>query len=202
MQAVEAIHEQYGWIVDYEDPPYQSQFDLVDDTDPAWKKNHPDDHAVRVAGGFFQSHFPEPSTISSGDAKLQILQKLVDDYNASANPGKFAVRKSSCSSSSLASPTVSASPSVPIFSSSQSGKDLSLCSEASARYSIIGISRKDSAGRNHPVQPLLDIPINIPLQTRDATATFRLLADTISAASGVKVYLSTIGLSSDPLQDA
>jgi hypothetical protein len=29
-QAVEAISQEYGWTIDYEDPPYHSPFDLVD----------------------------------------------------------------------------------------------------------------------------------------------------------------------------
>ena len=94
MQAVEAISQEYGWIVDFEDPLYQSHFDLVDDTDPKWRASHPNEKgATRVSGGLFQSSFPEPSSISSGDAEEQVLQKLVADYNSSGNPGKFSVRK-------------------------------------------------------------------------------------------------------------
>jgi hypothetical protein len=41
MQAIEAISQEYGWTVDFEDPPYRSHFDLVDDTDSAWRANYP-----------------------------------------------------------------------------------------------------------------------------------------------------------------
>jgi len=59
-QAVVAIRREYGLIVAYEDPPYDSQ-DLVDDTDPGWRVAHPDAKGVtRVAGGlrfgFLQEH--------------------------------------------------------------------------------------------------------------------------------------------------
>jgi len=94
MQGVEAISQEYGWIVDFEDPLYQSHFDLVDDTDPEWRASHPNEKgATRVSGGLFQSSFPEPSSIPSGNAEEQVLQKLVADYNSSGNPGKFSVRK-------------------------------------------------------------------------------------------------------------
>jgi len=94
MQAVEAISQEYGWIVDFEDPLYQSHFDLVDATDPEWRASHPNEKgATRVSGGLFQSSFPEPSSIPSGNAEEQVLQKLVADYNSSGNPGKFSVRK-------------------------------------------------------------------------------------------------------------
>lgn len=167
-QAIEAISQEYGWTVDFEDPPYRSHFDLVDNTDPTWRANHPNGKgATRVSGGLFQSNFPEPSTISSNNAEEQVLQKLVSDYNASGNPGKFVVRK-----------------------------------EAEGRYAVVGVSRRDDAGRDEEVDVLLDTAITIPVQERDAKATLRLMVDTLSATSGVKVYLGTIGLSSDPLQEA
>jgi hypothetical protein len=163
-QAVEAISQEYGWIVDYEDPPYHSQFDLVDDTDPTWRANHPNAKGVvRVSGGLFQSSFPEPS---SGNTEEQVLEKLVADFNSSGNPGKFAVRE-----------------------------------ETDGRYAVIGISRRDATGKDEPVNALLDTPITIPVQQRDATATLQLIVDTLAATSGVKVKLGTIGLSSNPLQE-
>jgi hypothetical protein len=168
MQAVEAISQEYGWIVDFEDPLYQSHFDLVDATDPKWRASHPNEKgATRVSGGLFQSSFPEPSSISSGDAEEQVLQKLVADYNSSGNPGKFVVRK-----------------------------------EAEGRYAVIGASRKDENGRDEAVTALLDTAISIPVQQRDATATLQLIVDSLAANSGVKVNLGTIGLSSDPLEEA
>lgn len=164
-QAVEAISQEYGWTVDYEDPPYHSQFDLVDDTDPTWRANHPNAKGVvRVSGGLFRSSFPEPS---SGNTEEQVLEKLVADYNSSGNPGKFAVRE-----------------------------------ETDGRYAVIGVSRRDESGKDEPVNALLDTPITIPVQQRDATATLQLIVDTLASASGVKVKLGTIGLSSDPLQEA
>lgn len=168
MQAIEAISQDYGWIVDFEDPLYQSHFDLVDATDPKWRASHPNGKgATRVSGGLFQSSFPEPSSVTSDNAEEQVLQKLVADYNASGNPGKFVVRK-----------------------------------ETDGRYAVIGVSRKDETGKDETVNALLDTPISIPVQQRDATATLQLIVDTLTANSGVKIYLGTIGLSSDPLQDA
>lgn len=164
-QALEAISQEYGWIIDYEDPPYHSPFDLVDDTGPRWRASHPNAKGVvRVSGGLFQSSFPEPSSESTEE---QVLEKLVADYNSSGNPGKFVVRK-----------------------------------ETDGRYAVIGVSRRDEAGRDQAVNALLDTPITIPVQQRDARATLHLIVDTLSATSGVNVKLGTIGLSSDPLQEA
>jgi len=165
MQAIATISQEYGWIVDFEDPPYRSHFDLVDDTNSTWRANHPNAKGVtRVSGGPFQSNFPDPSTISD-NATEQVLQKLVSDYNSSGNPGKFVVRK-----------------------------------EAEARYAVIGVSRRDDAGRDESVGVVLDTAISIPVQQRTARATLQLIVDTLSAKAGVTVYLGTIGLSSDPLE--
>lgn len=168
MQAVEAISQEYGWLADYEDPPYVSHFDLVDDTDPKWRASHPNGKAVtRVSGGLFQTSLPEPSSIASGDAAEQVLQALVTGYNSSGNPGKFAVRK-----------------------------------QAGGRYTVVGTARKDENGQDESVNAILDTPITIPVQQRDAEETLQLILDTLTAKSGIKVCLGTVGLSSNPLQDA
>ena len=168
MQAVEGLGEDYGWIVDFEDPLYCSRFDLVDSTDPEWRASHPKEKgALRVSGGLFESSFPEPSSFSDANAEEQVLQKLVSDYNSSGNPGKFVVRK-----------------------------------ESDGRYAVIGVARKDETGKDETVGALLDTAISFPVQRRDARATLQLVVDTLTANSGVKVRLGTIGLSSDPLQQA
>jgi hypothetical protein len=96
-QAIAAVGAEYGWVVDFEDPPYFSKFDLVDDTDPAWRASHPDAKAVtRIAGGAFRSDFPEPSHTDGRYADEDAtLQKIVSDYNTSGNPGQFVLRKES-----------------------------------------------------------------------------------------------------------
>ena len=161
MQAVEAIGQEYGWLVDYEDPPYVSHFDLVDDTDPNWRASHPNGKAVtRVSGGLFQTSLPEPSSIASGDAAEQVLQALVAGYNSSGNPGKFAVRK-----------------------------------QAGGRYTVVGTARKDENGQDESVNAILDTPIAIPVQQRDAEETLQLILDTLTAKSASRF---TLGLSACP----
>ncbi len=92
-QAITAIRQEYGWIVDYEDPPYESN-ELVDDTDPNWRKAHPEANGVtRVAGGLFTTTFTSGSDMSSGSPdEKRILDKVVADYEASANPGRFMLK--------------------------------------------------------------------------------------------------------------
>jgi hypothetical protein len=93
-QAIEAVQLKYGWIVDYEDPPYGA-YDVVDDTDPEWRKDHPNGMTVtRPAGGTLTSTFRLGTDMSLGSAdEERILDQIVSDYAESSNPGRFAVKK-------------------------------------------------------------------------------------------------------------
>ncbi len=74
--------------------------------------------------------------------------------------------------------------------------------QAEGRYAVIGVSRRDDSGKNQSINAPLDTAISIPVQQRDARATLQLIVDSVTANSGVKVYLGMTGLSSDPLQDS
>lgn len=90
-QAITGVREEYGWVVDYEDPPYQGSVDLVPD---ASISRHPVGKVFMVpAGGAFRSTYPEtPDMWGSTRGELRVLDKIVSDYNATQNPGKFVVR--------------------------------------------------------------------------------------------------------------
>ena len=93
-QAIRAIRQQYGWIVDYEDPPYGPS-DLVDDTDPRWRKAHPDAKGVtRVAGGAFRAELTLADDMSSGsNGEKFLLHDLITQYHRSGNRGRFELRR-------------------------------------------------------------------------------------------------------------
>jgi hypothetical protein len=96
LQAVTAVRKEYGWIVNYEDPRYFSSFELLDATDPDFRKSNPSEKGlIGIAGGSFQSIFQEPANVTSPSLSEEeaVLKKIVSDYNASGNPGKFAVRR-------------------------------------------------------------------------------------------------------------
>lgn len=157
-QAINAISEEYGWPIDYEDPPYIGGAELVDSGDPQWLAAHPSPYGHPKsrwipAGGFFQSEFPEsPTTRISPLEEEAVLRKIVADYNQTGNPGKFTVRK-----------------------------------EAEGRFAVVGEYVKNEAGQNVPVVPVLDTLISIPAGTRSATETVDLILSNVSSATGVKV---------------
>jgi hypothetical protein len=95
-QAICAIREEYGWKVNWEAAPLNSQFDLVDDTGPRWRAAHPGVKGVtRPAGGGFVSSFAEPKNSLDPSAERELLTKVIQDYNATDNPGKFDLRQDS-----------------------------------------------------------------------------------------------------------
>lgn len=167
-QAITALSQEYGWAIDYEDPPYSSQADVVDSGDPQWRAAHPSDYPYPAnrwipAGGFFQSEYPEtPTTRVSPLEEEGVLRKLVADYNHSGNPGKFTVRK-----------------------------------ETDSRFAVVGEYIRNDAGQDVRIAPLLDTPLSIPVQTRSVYQTLDLILTKVSSATGSKVGLCTGGMNPD-----
>ncbi len=92
-QVVEGMRQTYGLLIDYEEPPYFSSYDVVDGTNPIWRAKHPNAKPyLGMSGGAFTSDFPEivPARLDTS-AKIA-LEKIAADYNQSNNPGRFAVR--------------------------------------------------------------------------------------------------------------
>jgi hypothetical protein len=91
-QVVEGISQTYGLLIDYEEPPFFSSYD-VDITNRAWRAKHPNAKPyLGMSGGGFTSDFPEivPARLDTS-AKIA-LEKITADYNRSNNPGRFTVR--------------------------------------------------------------------------------------------------------------
>ena len=147
--AARAVSNEYGWAVDYEDPPYCSRFELVDDTDPRWRKAHPNEQgSIGVAGGAFHTQFP---VAASTAAEERVLDKVVSDYNRSGNPGRFIVRN-----------------------------------EGDGRFAVVGARVEDDYGREKAVSPVLDTPVTIHIEKRNAYLTLKAILNAVSAETHVK----------------
>lgn len=91
LQAVTAVREEYGWVVDYEDPPYSGTFDLTPDASISRQGKRV---FMVPSGGAFSSTYAEaPDMWSSTGEQFQVLEKILSDYNATRNPGKFVLRE-------------------------------------------------------------------------------------------------------------
>lgn len=89
-QALDAVRLEYGWQISWEEAPCFSHFDLVDATAPKWRAAHPGEKgATRSAGGLFTGTFAEPKEASDSGAKRLALAKMIEEYNATENPGRY-----------------------------------------------------------------------------------------------------------------
>lgn len=79
LQALDALQQKFGWIVDYEDARYVSHLDYVDVPGDTSRPQLP-------AGGSFSVD------ISAKAPEAESLHHVVDAYNQSKNPGRFEVR--------------------------------------------------------------------------------------------------------------
>jgi hypothetical protein len=155
-QAVTALSEEFGWAIDFEDPPYYSKYDLVDDTDPQWQAAHPHAKGVTViSGDTFQTQFVKtPDTETSRAEAERVLNSVVSDYNASGNPGRFSVKN-----------------------------------EGDGRFAVVGTYVKDDNGQDRAMTPILDTPISIKAETRDANSTIELILNALTVKSRTEVAL-------------
>jgi hypothetical protein len=69
---LQAVLQEYGWAIDYEDSPYQSSLEVVDATAPSWKASHPNGPwAFTIRGGEFRTGYSEPAEIVGAGVKDQ-----------------------------------------------------------------------------------------------------------------------------------
>jgi hypothetical protein len=80
LQILDALQQKYGWVVDYEDPQYVSQMDLIDAPGGS--------HSRLPGGGSFSVEFP-----AGAPQEEKILHLVVESYNRSKNPGRFELRR-------------------------------------------------------------------------------------------------------------
>ena len=75
-QALDALQQKYGWQVDYEDPQYISELDVVGD--PVHQTRTPN-------GGAFDVDFTIGPSATPDEEKT--LSAIIDSYNQSKNTG-------------------------------------------------------------------------------------------------------------------
>ncbi len=89
-QATTALAQQFGWVIDYEDPVYPESAS-IDIAVSSWKATHPGQKGLLVpAGGSFKAEIERIRGELAKD-ELSALRQLTGDYNLSRNPGTFEV---------------------------------------------------------------------------------------------------------------
>jgi hypothetical protein len=157
-QVVAMLAEEYDLMVDFEEPPYYSDSDLVDVTPANVRAAHPEMAPVRGMIGRFQMVFNESAAQATALAQREsVVRKVASDYNASGAAGRFEVR----------------------------------CSPA-GRLAIIGNRMKNASGSEQPVVPVLDTPISVRVETRDAYTTVEVIVTALNEQSGIKVFAGLV----------
>ena len=61
--------------------------------------------------------------------------------------------------------------------------------EGDGRFAIVGTSVEDENGQDKTISPILDTPISIPQETRDANTTIEIILNALTVKSRTKVAL-------------
>ena len=92
--ALNSLEREYGWVIDYEDPIYDTARESATVHNAQWEAIHPGTMSRVPAGGTFTTSYSEDSNNRISPAsRAPILKQLVRDYNASNNPGRFEVHQ-------------------------------------------------------------------------------------------------------------
>jgi hypothetical protein len=98
--AILALNEEYGWSINYEDAPTVNPSDLVDDN-AEFHLSHPGFHA-KLLDGYSPKAKPFHSTFKEIDKRHAdkdiAIGKVIQDYNESNNPGKYALIRTALNS--------------------------------------------------------------------------------------------------------
>ena len=94
-EAIIQINEEYGWTVSYEDAPTVNAAEIVDDN-AEFRRSRPGFHP-ELQDGYSPNGQPFQSTFNEinehrADEEI-VLEKLLLDYNASTNPGRYNLRR-------------------------------------------------------------------------------------------------------------
>ena len=90
IEALRRLEDMYGWQMTYEDPPYESEKDLVDLSDANFIREHQGRRLIgpRSAPFDFRFSIPLDGTTPDQDA---VLQDLIRAHGTSGNAGIFAI---------------------------------------------------------------------------------------------------------------
>jgi hypothetical protein len=187
-QALTALQQKYGWLVNYEDPQYVSKLDSTSVKGPDGERRLP-------SGGEFTVELGPASTPAVPPDEQKTLQLLVDSYNKSSNPGRFELREEA---PIVKDPAINDQAGKDQSSKDQPRKDQpgkDSANKAPLRiFSVVGTSAHDSQGKISPQSVLLDLLITISAQERSFSDTADLICQNLTDKSHTKVSLGVYPL--------
>lgn len=92
--ATKVLEEKYGWIVTYEDPRYEYEGDLIDKTDPAYRRANPNGlRALIPRGGQIKLDYQVIASKGVPASPDTLIQSLLDTNAMLDNPGRFSLTR-------------------------------------------------------------------------------------------------------------
>jgi|SRR5215471_6089198 len=94
-KAAELFERRYGIPVSYEDVTYAYDGDVVDQTNPDYRKTHPTAKALIPRGGAVAIRGQASAVVRTPSEASPVLQTALDDHAKAHNPGEFVLLQNS-----------------------------------------------------------------------------------------------------------
>ena len=94
-EAVATLEERYGWVITYEDPPFEHESETEDVTARVRRDGNLTKKVIVPKGAPFTFLYDlAPDGKTPADPPMAVLTRLLNDYALSGNPGEFKVIES------------------------------------------------------------------------------------------------------------
>jgi hypothetical protein len=169
LRAVDALREKYGWIVDYEDPPYAA--DAATSVPSPASRRHAN---ARSSGreGFGVEFTVEPAPDGRPDEN-SVLTTVVNAYNENNAVAQFELRSEN-------------------DHRSDNESDNKNAKQQERRFDVVGTDSGDHRDQAESQQPILSLLITLAKEPRTAEQTIALICRQVSEQSKIPVSVGAI----------
>lgn len=165
LRALDALQEKYGWIVNYEDPPYAA--DAAADAPSLPSRRNA--NARNSGGEGFTVVFTVGPTPESRPDENYVLMTVVNGYNESNAVAQFELRNEN-----------------------DNGNDNENDKRQERRFDVVGTDVRDHRDEPPGHQPILSLPITLTKEPRTAKQTIALICQQVREQSKIPVAAGAI----------
>jgi hypothetical protein len=157
LRTLDALQEKYGWIVNYEDPPYATDADELENAPSLPSRRHVNARNLTKEG--FSVEFTVGPSPDSLPAENSVLTTVVNAYNEGSSVAQFELRNEG---------------------DNQNKK------QKERHFDVVGVISGEQKGTQND-QPIFDAQITLAKEHRDADTTIALICERVSEQSGIPV---------------
>jgi hypothetical protein len=158
LRALEALEEEYGWVVDYEDPQLPDPSGEATNPGSVPQRRHA--NAQVVGAESFTVEFKSGATPDSVPDEDAVLAAVVDAYNEANGDVQFELR---------------------IAKRQEAAK------QEDKRFAVVGVAVRGPHDVVLSQTPILDLPITLARERRSAEQTITLICEKVSEQSKIPV---------------